>query len=88
MGPLASLGQVKDVKDKVRQLMSGCEMVYGDLENVEVVGADSKRGAFISSMLLYCNDPFKQTAPHEIEAFGPIGDQDRIVGHAIGRGSE
>ncbi|MFM2207578.1 MAG: hypothetical protein RL213_1553 [Bacteroidota bacterium] len=72
MGPLASLGQVKDVREKVKQLMSGCEMVYGDLENVEVVGADSKRGAFISSMLLYCRDPFKQTGPHEIEAFGPV----------------
>jgi oxepin-CoA hydrolase/3-oxo-5,6-dehydrosuberyl-CoA semialdehyde dehydrogenase len=72
MGPLASLGQVKDVKEKVQQLMSGCEMVYGDLEQVDVVGADSKRGAFISSMLLYCRDPFKTTGPHEIEAFGPV----------------
>ncbi|MFM2136058.1 MAG: hypothetical protein RL021_1458 [Bacteroidota bacterium] len=72
MGPLASLGQVKDVKEKVQQLMSGCEMVYGDLEQVDVVGADSKRGAFISSMLLYCRDPFKTMGPHEIEAFGPV----------------
>lgn len=72
MGPLASLGQVKDVKQKVKELMKACELVYGDLENVEVVGADSKRGAFISSMLLYCNDPFKKREPHEVEAFGPV----------------
>ncbi len=72
MGPLANLGQVKDVKAKVKELMNACELVYGDLNNVDVVGADSKRGAFMSSMLLYCNDPFKKREPHEIEAFGPV----------------
>lgn len=72
MGPLASLGQVKDVKLKVKELMNACELVFGDPENVEVVGADSKRGAFISSMLLYCSDPFKKREPHEVEAFGPV----------------
>ncbi|MFM9027006.1 MAG: phenylacetic acid degradation bifunctional protein PaaZ [Bacteroidota bacterium] len=72
MGPLASLGQVKDVKEKVRELLTCSELVYGDLENVEVVGADSKRGAFISSLLLYCNEPFKHSTPHDIEAFGPV----------------
>jgi oxepin-CoA hydrolase / 3-oxo-5,6-dehydrosuberyl-CoA semialdehyde dehydrogenase len=72
MGPLASIGQVNDVKANVKKLMNACEVVYGDLEKVDVVGADSKRGAFISSMLLYCNEPFKKTEPHEIEAFGPV----------------
>jgi len=72
MGPLASLSQVKDVKMKVKELMNSCELVYGDIENVDVVGADSKRGAFISSMLLYCSDPFKKREPHEVEAFGPV----------------
>jgi oxepin-CoA hydrolase/3-oxo-5,6-dehydrosuberyl-CoA semialdehyde dehydrogenase len=72
MGPLASKGQVKDVKEKVRQLMNGCDVVYGDLDQVDVVGADSERGAFISSMLLYCKDPLKTDEPHSIEAFGPV----------------
>ncbi|MCC7232226.1 MAG: phenylacetic acid degradation bifunctional protein PaaZ [Bacteroidia bacterium] len=72
MGPLASKGQVKDVKEKVRQLMNASEVVYGDLDHVDVVGADSERGAFISSMLLYCNDPLHRMEPHTIEAFGPV----------------
>lgn len=72
MGPLVSKGQVKDVKEKVKQLMNACEVVYGDLDNVNVVGADSERGAFISSMLLYCKDPLKKSEPHSIEAFGPV----------------
>ena len=72
MGPLASKDQVKDVKDKVRQLMNACEIVYGDLDKVDVVGADSERGSFISTMLLYCKEPFKHSEPHSIEAFGPV----------------
>ena len=72
MGPLASKDQVKDVKANVRQLLNACEMVYGDLDKVEVVGADSEKGSFISSMLLYCKDPMKHSEPHSIEAFGPV----------------
>jgi oxepin-CoA hydrolase/3-oxo-5,6-dehydrosuberyl-CoA semialdehyde dehydrogenase len=72
MGPLVNKAQVKDVKEKVRQLMNSCEVVYGDLDQVNVVGADSERGSFISSMLLYCKDPLKSLEPHSIEAFGPV----------------
>jgi oxepin-CoA hydrolase/3-oxo-5,6-dehydrosuberyl-CoA semialdehyde dehydrogenase len=72
MGPLVNKAQVKDVKEKVRQLMNACDVVYGDLDQVEVVGGDSERGSFISSMLLYCKDPLKKLEPHSIEAFGPV----------------
>ncbi len=72
MGPLVNKGQVKDVKEKVKQLMKSCDVVYGDLDQVDVVGADSERGSFISSMLLYCKNPLKSEEPHSIEAFGPV----------------
>ncbi len=72
MGPLASKAQVTDVRNNVKKLMEVCEVMYGDVNKVETVGADSEKGAFISSMLLYCNDPFKKLQPHEIEAFGPV----------------
>lgn len=72
MGPLVSKEQVADVKSKVKELMSVCEVAYGDMENFEVIGADKERGAFLASMLLYCNKPFDKTQPHEIEAFGPV----------------
>ena len=72
MGPLVSKEQVKDVKAKVKELMGACEVAYGDLENFQVVGADKERGAFLASMLLYCNNPFNVKQPHEIEAFGPV----------------
>jgi oxepin-CoA hydrolase/3-oxo-5,6-dehydrosuberyl-CoA semialdehyde dehydrogenase len=72
MGPLVSKEQVNDVKSKVKELMRVCEVAYGDMENFEVFGADKERGAFLASMLLYCNKPFNSTQPHEIEAFGPV----------------
>ena len=72
MGPLASKSQVADVRNNVKKLLEVCELVYGDMNKVETVGADSERGAFMSSMLLYCKDPFKSRQPHEVEAFGPV----------------
>lgn len=72
MGPLASKDQVLDVREKIKQLSTQCEVIYGDIDKVEVLGADSEKGAFIGSMLLYCDQPFQKTAPHEIEAFGPV----------------
>lgn len=72
MGPLASRDQVKDVKEKVAELMTVCELAYGNYDSFEVMGADKDKGAFLPSMLLYCKDPFKHLHPHEIEAFGPV----------------
>src|SRR6186997_3043586 len=37
MGPLVNKAQVKDVKEKVKQLMNACDVVYGDLDQVDVV---------------------------------------------------
>ena len=39
---------------------------------MEVIGGDSQHGAFYPPTLLYCAEPFKSTAVHEIEAFGPV----------------
>lgn len=72
MGPLVSKAQVNDVKAKVKELMTACELAYGDPEKFEVVGADKEHGAFLASLLLYCNNPFNVKQPHEIEAFGPV----------------
>src|SRR5258705_1061661 len=94
MGPLVSKEQVNDVKTKVKELMTACELAYGDLENFEVVGADKQRGAFLASLLLYCNNPFNKKQPHEIEAFGPVSTvmQYKTIDNAcqlakMGRGS-
>ncbi len=72
MGPLASRGQVEEVGNRVQELMQCCELVYGDLKNFDVIGADKSKGAFFPSLLLYCKDPISNSLPHDVEAFGPV----------------
>ena len=72
MGALAGRAQVKDVLEKVKTLRKSAEIVYGDIDKFEVSGADKEKGAFCGPILLYCKNPIKESAPHDIEAFGPV----------------
>jgi oxepin-CoA hydrolase/3-oxo-5,6-dehydrosuberyl-CoA semialdehyde dehydrogenase len=72
MGPLAGKTQVREVGESVAKLRTAAEMVYGGFDSMKVVGADPERGAFYPTMLLYDDRPFERTAPHEVEAFGPV----------------
>ncbi|TXI83987.1 MAG: phenylacetic acid degradation bifunctional protein PaaZ [Crocinitomicaceae bacterium] len=72
MGALATHAQVDAVKESVNQLSKSQEIIYGDLENFSVVGADKEKGAFFSPILFRNDNPFTQTDVHNIEAFGPV----------------
>lgn len=72
MGSLASQLQVDRVRHNVELLMKEQDIVYGDMDNFDVVGADKNKGAFFSPILFRNDDPFTKTAVHEIEAFGPV----------------
>jgi len=72
MGPLAGMSQVKEVGQSVDKLRQATEVVYGGFSSMKVVGADAERGAFFPTLLLYDGRPFEQTAPHDVEAFGPV----------------
>jgi len=72
MGALVSLSQREDVKAKVSELKSETKVVFGDGPFSEIVGADAVSGAFVSPMLLRCDDPWRARAVHEVEAFGPV----------------
>lgn len=72
MGALASKDQVIEVRDRVKELIQTADIVYGDLNKVELLEADAEAGAFLSPMLLLEKNPFKNTAVHEVEAFGPV----------------
>ncbi len=72
MGSLAGRDQVIEVSEKVRELSNSQSILYGNLDNFEVVGADKSRGAFISPILFLNEKPFEKTDCHEIEAFGPV----------------
>lgn len=72
MGALANKDQVKEVSEKVQELSKTQEIVFGNLDNFEVKGADKNKGAFICPILFLNSDPFKYTDCHNIEAFGPV----------------
>ena len=72
MGALATKTQVARVRASVEKLMGSQDIVYGDLDRFDVVGADKNSGAFFSPILFLNSDPFNKTACHEIEAFGPV----------------
>ena len=72
MGALASMDQVTEVRERVKELAQTADIVFGDLDKVEVMEADADKGAFLSPMLLLEKDPFQNTAVHEVEAFGPV----------------
>ena len=72
MGPLAGRAQVKEVRHNVDQIASDAELVFGNPDHVDVVGADPEKGAFFPMLLFYDDQPFRKTAPHDVEAFGPV----------------
>jgi oxepin-CoA hydrolase/3-oxo-5,6-dehydrosuberyl-CoA semialdehyde dehydrogenase len=72
MGPLAGKGQVKEVEKSVERLRAATELVFGGPGTLDVVGADPDKGAFYPTMLLYNDRPFERSAPHDVEAFGPV----------------
>ena len=72
MGSLAGLEQREEVKEKVLELSKSQEIIYGDLNHFDVVGADKEKGAFLAPILFLNDDPFTKTDCHNIEAFGPV----------------
>ena len=72
MGALAGQEQVKEVKEKLNELMSFSQLVYGDTEGFEVSHGTKEKGAYMAPVLLRNDEPFLHLGTHEIEAFGPI----------------
>jgi len=72
MGALASRGQRDEVRDRVHELSQQADVVYGGNVDFELVDADPDRGSFFIPTLLHCENPLAASAPHSVEAFGPV----------------
>ncbi|MFW6642499.1 phenylacetic acid degradation bifunctional protein PaaZ [Nocardiopsis algeriensis] len=70
MGPLATPAQREEVRKAVKALRGSCDIVFGDPDHVEVVGADAEKGAFVSPVLLRARPGAEE--PHDVEPFGPV----------------
>ena len=94
MGPLASLDQRREVRERIRELQREAEIVAGDPDAARVSSADAEKGAFLNPVVLYADNPLAKSAIHDVEAFGPVStvmpydDLDEAVALARrGRGS-
>ena len=72
MGSLASMYQRIEVQERVQEISKYAELIYGKPDVIDVVDADAKKGAFISPILMACENPKTEKAVHDIEAFGPV----------------
>ena len=72
MGPLATTLQAERVRASVEELSKSQRIVFGNLDHFDIIGASAKPEAFFSPILFRNDDPFHQTACHDIEAFGPV----------------
>ena len=72
MGALASMGQRDEVRDRVAELSQQAEVVFGNVDDINVIDADADKGAFFIPTLLHCDKPLTATAVHSVEAFGPV----------------
>ena len=93
MGALVGLAQRDDVRKNLAALAGAAEVVIGDPDHFDVIGADPERGAFLPPVLLWARDSSREE-PHDIEVFGPVSTVMgyRDTEHAIelaarGRGS-
>ena len=72
MGSLAGKIQKTEVLENINILAKSQEIVFGNEESFEVVGADKYKGAFVSPFLFLNSYPFKNLDCHNIEVFGPV----------------
>ena len=94
MGALAGQAQRNEVKRALDELLKGSQIVYGSADSVDVKGADSTKGAFMSPILLLNADPWKNQQSHNVEAFGPVSTlmpystiDDAVALTKLGKGS-
>ncbi|NHF71654.1 phenylacetic acid degradation bifunctional protein PaaZ [Paracoccus xiamenensis] len=71
MGPLASLEQREEVRDRIKDLQGSARIVLGDPDDVRVASGDAEKGAFINPVVLLAENP-AEAAANDVEAFGPV----------------
>jgi len=72
MGPLASLDQRREVRERIRELQQEAEIVAGDPDDVRLASGDAEAGAFLNPVVLYAEGALGKSAIHDVEAFGPV----------------
>jgi oxepin-CoA hydrolase/3-oxo-5,6-dehydrosuberyl-CoA semialdehyde dehydrogenase len=72
MGSLVNDAQRNSVKEQVAKIAESAQIVYGNTDNFEAIGANSQKGAFMKPVLLREDHPLQNENAHVTEAFGPV----------------
>ncbi len=72
MGALVDHKQRESVQSQIEKITQTASIVYGDFDDFDVVGTDSKKGAFLKPILLREDNPLRNEGAHITEAFGPV----------------
>lgn len=72
MGALVNHAQCESVKNQVQKIAETAQIVYGNFDDFEAIGADAKKGSFVRPILLREDNPLQNEAAHVTEAFGPV----------------
>lgn len=88
MGPVATAGQLRDVRAGIELLRTVAEPVLGDGGRGKPLGVDGDKGYFVSPTLLLARDPANASPVHSHEVFGPCatlmpysGDPAEAIGY-------
>jgi oxepin-CoA hydrolase/3-oxo-5,6-dehydrosuberyl-CoA semialdehyde dehydrogenase len=93
MGPLATAGQLQDVRSGVGRLAADGRTVFGSAEPLAGVGAPPGKGFFVSPVLLEVEPGAAAPAVHSHEVFGPVATlvpysgQPEAAAEIVARGS-
>jgi oxepin-CoA hydrolase/3-oxo-5,6-dehydrosuberyl-CoA semialdehyde dehydrogenase len=72
MGPVATAGQRKDVREGIGQLAADGRIAFGSATEVKAVGAPEGKGFFVSPVLLEVEAGAAAPTVHSREVFGPV----------------
>lgn len=72
MGALATHIQRERLQKHLKVLADEMDVVFDGDREMELIEADMERGAFVAPKIFRNSDPFRKTAVHEVEPFGPV----------------
>ena len=72
MGALVNKAQQEKLINQINNACKSTPIIIGDLNHFEVIGSDSKKGAFVSPIILFNEKPFEILNTHNEEFFGPV----------------
>ena len=72
MGPVATAGQIRDVREGVKKLEACAKIVFGSTTDVAPIGVTAGKGFFTTPVLLHAASPKADDAVHAHEVFGPV----------------